>query len=193
MTAADLGGAGATRRLATGPGAGRTITDLAGLNGNGLLARVVVFDVKLNSLDNVTNDLRVGRVDHSGNGDLTTTAGFDAARQSVDTDRLWTSTLLDLRGDGRRRRRPWPRRDPKRLLRLRRHMVRRPHHRHDDLDIDGDTRIPDAERRVAVIPLTSPPPVDYRCLSYSAGINVRVTATAAVGAPMPIACCSHRR
>jgi len=61
------------------------------------------------------------------------------------------------------------------------------------VDIDGDTRIPDAERRVAVIPLTSPAPVDYRCLSYSAGINVRVTATAAVGAPMPIACCSHRR
>jgi len=88
VTAADLGGAGATRRLATGPGAGRTITDLAGLNGNGLLARVVVVDVKLNSLDNVTNDLRVSRVDHSGNGDLTATAGFDAARQSVDTDRL---------------------------------------------------------------------------------------------------------
>jgi outer membrane receptor protein involved in Fe transport len=60
----QLGGADATLAYASGPRAGQAIANPGGLNGNGLLAQVVVFDTKLNSLDNTTNDLaRFGRVD----------------------------------------------------------------------------------------------------------------------------------
>jgi len=237
VTAAGIGGAGATLRYATGPNGGRAIADAAGLNGNGLLARIVVFDVKLNSLDTVTNDLRVSRVDRIGKGDLTTTAGFYASRQTVDTDWLWSSTLMDVRGDGRAALvdvldgrgqaitqggyygfgAAWFGGCCRRSYRVD-YAVNAPFGslnykigrvalgasvRYDygtargsifgaDLggnrvgttvfDIDGDGRITDAERRVAVIPLTSPAPVDYgwHYLSYSAGINVRISEPFAV-------------
>ena len=88
-------------RYASGPNIGQAITNSLGLNGNSLLARVVVFDTKLNSLDIVTNDLRASRVYDIGKGELTTTAGFYKSRQTIDTDWLWTSKLMDVRGDGR--------------------------------------------------------------------------------------------
>jgi outer membrane receptor protein involved in Fe transport len=49
-------------------------------------------------------------------------------------------------------------------------------------DIDGNGTISAAERRVAVIPLGSPAPVDYgwHYLSYSAGINFRIAEPFAV-------------
>lgn len=236
-TATDLGGRGATLRYATGPAAGQAIADPSAINGNGLLARIVVFDVKLNSLNNVTNDLRISRVDRVGKGDLTTTAGFYASRQTVDTDWLWTSTLTDVRGDGRAalvdvfdgRGRAvtqngyygfgasWFGGCCRRSYRVD-YAVNAPFGslnykigrvalgasvRYDygsargsiygaDLggnrigttvfDIDGDDRLSAAERRVAVIPLISPAPVDYtwHYLSYSAGINLRVSEPFAV-------------
>lgn len=236
-TATDLGGTGATLRYATGPAAGQTITNASSLNGNGLLTRVVVFDTKLNSLNNVTNDLRVSRVDHIGKGDLTTTVGFYAARQTIDTDWLWTSTLMDVRGDGRAalvdvfdgRGRAvtqngyygfgaaWFGDCCRRSYRVD-YGINAPFGslnykigrialgaslRYDygsargsifgaDLggnrigttgfDFDRDGNLSAAERRVAVIPLTSPAPVDYTWdyLSYSAGINFRVSEPFAV-------------
>lgn len=246
-TATDLGGAGATLRYATGPNGGQAITDLAGLNGNGLLARMVVFDVKLNSLNNATNDLRVSRVFRVGQGDLTTTAGFYASRQTVDTDWLWTSPLMDVRGDGRAALvdvfdgagqamtqdgyygygatwfadhgygKPDAAGCCRRSYRVD-YGVNAPFGslnykigrvalgasiRYDfgrargaifgaDLggnrngtaivDMNRDNRFADAERRVAVIPLTSPAPVDYswHYLSYSTGINFRVSEPFAV-------------
>ncbi|USI74843.1 TonB-dependent receptor [Sphingomonas morindae] len=96
-----LGGAGATLAYASGPNAGQVISNPAALNGNGLLARIVIFDTKLNSLDNATNDLRASRVDKIGGGDLTTTVGLYRARQTINTAWLWTEILTDVRGDGK--------------------------------------------------------------------------------------------
>ncbi len=231
--ATSMGGAGATLAYASGPNAGKAISNLAGLNGNGLLAQIVVFDTKLNSLDNITNDLRASRSFDVGTGKLTATTGFYKSRQTIDTDWLWTSILTDVRGNGEAA-----------LVNVRRAngtavtqdgfygysaayfggCCRRSYNvdynvnapfaslnyqvgkvsiggsvRYDfgdargsiagaDLgggragtasrDINGDGVISDAETRVAVIPLTSPAPVnyDYQYWSYSAGINYRFVA-----------------
>ncbi len=228
--ATSMGGAGATLAYASGPNTGKAITNLAALNGNGLLAQIVVFDTKLNSLNNMTNDLRASRVYPLGSGKLTTTVGFYKSRQTVDTDWLWTSILTDVRGEGEAA-----------LVNVRRangtavtqdgfygysaayfggccrrsyrvdYNVNAPFAslnyqqgklsigaslRYDfgdadgsiagaDLgggrvgttsrDINGDGVISDAETRVAVVPLTSPAPVNYsyHYWSYSTGINYR--------------------
>ncbi|WP_440979111.1 TonB-dependent receptor domain-containing protein [Sphingomonas pseudosanguinis] len=231
-TATALGGAGATLRYASGPSVGQVIANPAGLNGNGLLARVVVFDVNLNSLDNVANDLRASRVFDVGGGELTTTAGFYKSRQTVDTDWLWTSTLMDVRGQGRAalvdvfnaggvaqtqngyyafgadyfggccRRSYRVDYDVNAPFGSLNYKIGRvalgASIRYDfgsargaifgaDLgggrvgttvrDMNGDGVVSAAERRVSVIPLSSPAPVDYdwHYLSYSSGINFRVS------------------
>jgi outer membrane receptor protein involved in Fe transport len=92
-TATALGGPGATVAFANGPRAGQAF-------GNGLLAQIVVFDVDLNSLDNVTNDIRISRAFDTGAGNVVATAGFYKSRQTVDTDWLWTAALLEVRGGG---------------------------------------------------------------------------------------------
>lgn len=94
--ATSMGGAGATLAYV----GGQAIANPGALNGNGLLAQIVVFDTKLNSLNNVTNDLRATRDYQLGAGKLTATAGFYKSRQTIDTDWLWTSILMDVRGDG---------------------------------------------------------------------------------------------
>jgi len=98
--ATALGGAGATLSYANGPKAGQVISSPSTLNGNGLLAQIVVFDTKLNSLDNVTNDIRVTRDFDIGGGKLGFTAGFYKSRQTIDTEWLWTSLLSDVVGGG---------------------------------------------------------------------------------------------
>jgi outer membrane receptor protein involved in Fe transport len=100
QAAALLGGAGARLSYANGPRAGEAIADPASLNGNGLLAAINVLDLRLNSLRNVTNDVRASRVWGVGGGELTTTAGFYAARQTIDRDALWATLVSDVRGDG---------------------------------------------------------------------------------------------
>jgi outer membrane receptor protein involved in Fe transport len=98
-TAVALGGPGATLSFASGPSAGQTVAPAA-LGGNGLLASIVLFDVKLNSLNNFTNDLRISREVAVGGGTVIATAGFYKSRQVIDTDWLWTSQLLEVRGGG---------------------------------------------------------------------------------------------
>ncbi|WP_157216669.1 TonB-dependent receptor domain-containing protein [Flavisphingomonas formosensis] len=98
--ATALGGAGATLSYANGPKAGQIISNPSTLNGNGLLAQIVVFDTKLNSLDNITNDIRITRDFAIGGGKLSFTAGFYKSRQTIDTDWLWTSLLSDVVGGG---------------------------------------------------------------------------------------------
>lgn len=99
--ATALAGPGASLSYATGPHVGAAISDPAALNGNGLLAEIVVFDVKLNDLNNISNDFRVIRDMATGDGRLSITAGLYLARQSIDTDWLWTSRVSEVRGDGR--------------------------------------------------------------------------------------------
>jgi len=99
-TANSIGGAGSTLRYANGPNAGQVIANPSALNGNGLLASIVLFDVELNSLNNITNDLRLTRNFQAGNAEIAITAGFYASRQDIDTAWLWTSHLLEVRGSG---------------------------------------------------------------------------------------------
>ena len=98
--ATTTGGAGATLRYASGPKTGQAITDLAGLNGNGLLASVYLAKVKLHSLNNFTNDLRANRVWKVGGGDLTITAGVYKAMQTIDMDWLYSTAIQDVVGGG---------------------------------------------------------------------------------------------
>lgn len=99
--AAALAGPGATLAYATGPQAGQPIANPAALGGNGLLAQLIIFDTKLNNLNNLTNEIRVVHEVDLGGGRLALTGGLYLARQSIDTDWLWTSRLAEVRGDGR--------------------------------------------------------------------------------------------
>ncbi|TAD74990.1 MAG: TonB-dependent receptor [Sphingomonadales bacterium] len=94
-----IGGAGSRIVIATGPNAGQT-ADAATIGGNGLLTNVVVFNTRLNSLDNVTNDFRVNKAFDFSGGTANFTTGFYLSRQTIDTDWLWTSHVQTVQGDG---------------------------------------------------------------------------------------------
>ena len=100
MLAMGFGGPGATLRYANGPLAGQAITDPASLNGNGLLASLLVTDTNVHGLDNVNNDIRISRVWDVGNAALTTTVGSYNSRQTIDSDWTWTNVISEVRGDG---------------------------------------------------------------------------------------------
>lgn len=102
QVAADaLGDAGAQLFYASGPQSGQRIGNPATLNGNGLLANIVLFDVDLKSLNNITNDFRVNGTVPIGAAKLNLTAGFYASRQDIATDWLWTSLLQSVADNGR--------------------------------------------------------------------------------------------
>ena len=94
------GGALATLSYASGPKAGQVIANPATLNGNGLMAYSLMMDVHLNSLDNVTNDIRANKVWKVGGGDLTGTVGYYHAGQTLNSDWLFTSAVTDVAGGG---------------------------------------------------------------------------------------------
>lgn len=94
-----IGGAGSTIEFASGPSTG-DVANAANIGGNGLLTNVVVFNVRLNSLDNVTNDFRVNKEFDLGGGSANFTTGFYLSRQTIDTDWLWTSHVQTVQGDG---------------------------------------------------------------------------------------------
>lgn len=96
-----LGATGGSFRYATGAAAVTTIADPAALNGNGLIGIYNIRDRRQQDVGNVTNDLRASKVWRVGDGDLTTTAGFYAARQAIDTSILYGVAVTEVRGDGR--------------------------------------------------------------------------------------------
>ena len=95
-----LGGPGASLGYATGPLAGQRIADPAALNGNGLVTVLSMLNEDASDLRNVTNDIRASRTWPVGKGELTTTAGFYASRQTIDNDVRITTALSDVRGNG---------------------------------------------------------------------------------------------
>lgn len=95
----NIGGAGSSLVFASGPNAG-SVADASTIGGNGLLANIVNFNVRLNSLDNVTNDFRISKEFDLGGGSASFTSGFYLSRQDVDTDWLWTSHVQTVQGDG---------------------------------------------------------------------------------------------
>ncbi|TCP37014.1 outer membrane receptor protein involved in Fe transport [Sphingomonas sp. BK235] len=98
----DLGGEGAVLTFVGGARAGQAISFDAPspLNGNGLIRAMASLHMPIHDYDDVTNELRVTRVFDTGPGELTTTAGFYAARQTIDRDTLWATQLADVRGHG---------------------------------------------------------------------------------------------
>ena len=91
--ATAIGGEGATAVYANGPNAGQTV------GSNTYAMGVVLFNTKLNSLDNVTNDLRISHAADLGGGKLDVTLGFYKSRQTIDIDWTWSSYLLEAKGD----------------------------------------------------------------------------------------------
>ncbi len=92
--AASIGGAGATAVYANGPQAGQAVP--AGTTAIG----VVLFNTKLNSLNNVTNDLKITRKFATGaDGAIDFAAGFYKSRQTIDMDWTWSSYLLEAKGN----------------------------------------------------------------------------------------------
>jgi len=92
--ATSIGGAGATAVYANGAKAGQAVP--AGTTAIG----IVLFNTKLNSLNNVTNDLKLNRHFNMGDGGaIDLTAGFYKSRQTIDMDWTWSSYLLEAKGD----------------------------------------------------------------------------------------------
>ena len=92
--ATSIGGAGATAVYANGPQAGQAVAASTTAIG------VVLFNTKLNSLNNVTNDLKVSRTFNTGDGGkVDFTAGFYKSRQTIDMDWTWSSYLLEAKGN----------------------------------------------------------------------------------------------
>lgn len=94
-----IGGTGAILSYANGPNAGQVIANPAALNGNGQAIGVVLFNTKLNSLNNITNDLRLSRKFDSETGTFDVSVGFYKSRQTIDIDWTWSSYLLEAKGD----------------------------------------------------------------------------------------------
>ena len=92
-------GPGTQAAYATGPQTGQVIANPSALNGNGLLAIATPLNL-VSQLDNVTNDIRASRVWPVGDAELTTTVGFYASRQSIQTDLAITTAISEVRGDG---------------------------------------------------------------------------------------------
>lgn len=92
-------GPGGSITYATGPRTGQTVNP-ATVSGNGLIALTSVTHTKINSLRNVTNDLRTSRVWEIGGGDLTTTAGVYASSQKIDRETYGAVILQDIVGGG---------------------------------------------------------------------------------------------
>lgn len=92
--AAGIGGVGATAVFANGARAGQVVP------ANTTAIGVVLFNTRLNSLDNITNDLKISReFDLSSGGKISFAAGFYKSRQTINMDWTWSSYLLEANGD----------------------------------------------------------------------------------------------
>ena len=90
-----IGGAGSVASYANGPNVGMVIANPTTTNAIG----IVLFNTKLNSLDNVTNDLRLNHRFNMGGGKLDLALGLYKSRQKIDMDWTWSSYLLEAKGD----------------------------------------------------------------------------------------------
>lgn len=95
--AAARGITGAVFTYASGPLQGQTFD---ATRGNGLLSLTLGINSNAPRLDDLVNDLRASRVWSMGGGDLTTTAGFYAARQDFRRMDNLSTIIQDLTGGG---------------------------------------------------------------------------------------------
>ncbi|PLK22719.1 TonB-dependent receptor [Porphyrobacter sp. TH134] len=97
-----LNAPGGSLRYVNGDRTGQVVPNAATatLNGNGILVSGMLYSPQMKNMDNVTNDLRASRVWKAGAGDLTTTFGIYASRQSVFNDFLGSNIVTDVRSGG---------------------------------------------------------------------------------------------
>jgi outer membrane receptor protein involved in Fe transport len=93
-TATNVAGIGNTLVYANGPSAGQVVP--AATN----VAQIVLFNTRLKSLNNITNDLRVNKEIIWDSGKANFTVGFYKSRQDINTEWLWSSHLLEVKGGG---------------------------------------------------------------------------------------------
>jgi len=86
----SIGGAGAKLTYANGT------AFPANANGNGLLARIHMFDTKLNNMNNFTNDINLNKTF----GQLSVNGGIYKAYQNISMSWLWNSYLTDVNDAG---------------------------------------------------------------------------------------------
>lgn len=86
--AESLAGTGATLSYANGPSEGQAYT------GNNLM-RIHTFDVEMNNLDFMVNDLKILK----SFGDTNVTFGYYKSLQNIETTWLWNSYLQEVKGD----------------------------------------------------------------------------------------------
>jgi outer membrane receptor protein involved in Fe transport len=90
----QIGGPGATLSYATGSNKGATITNLAGLGGNGLAVDMGLFNVSLPDMGNVTNNLSLNKLfTLSGDTSATASLGLYESRQNIVQDWHWNEYL----------------------------------------------------------------------------------------------------
>ena len=96
----SYGGVGGALSFATGPQRGQAIANPSALNGNGLMTSALMIKTDIDSLDNVTNDLRASRVWKVGEGNLTTTVGYYKSSQDYASFWSFLNMLTDVNGEG---------------------------------------------------------------------------------------------
>ena len=89
-----------TYSYATGPRAGQVITNLATLNGNGMVVATSLNRIESRSLNNFINDLRATRAFEVGKGELTVTGGVYKSLQDYTSDWLYSNHIQDVAADG---------------------------------------------------------------------------------------------
>jgi outer membrane receptor protein involved in Fe transport len=97
---ASLGAGTGTFSYATGPNKGQVITNLATVNGNGLVVASSLNRIDATGLDNFINDLRASRAFAVGDNELTVTAGLYNSLQNLESDWLYSNHIQVVGGDG---------------------------------------------------------------------------------------------
>lgn len=94
--AASFGGT--SLRYVNGPNAGQTLTNLANLNGNGLIIDNLLFDVDVNDLSQFVNDLKLTKSLQFAGGEVELAAGYYKSVQQVETVWSFNFYLQDALG-----------------------------------------------------------------------------------------------
>lgn len=95
-TAAQFGGT--SLRYANGPNAGQTLSNLANLNGNGLIIDNLLFDVDVNDLSQFVNDLKLSKTFNFAGGEVNVAGGYYKSVQQIETTWSFNIYLQDALG-----------------------------------------------------------------------------------------------
>lgn len=95
--ATDIAGENYSLSYANGEKAGTVLSQdqIANLNNNGLLMRIITFDVEMNNLNNFTNDFHITK----SLGKVSLSFGYYKAYQKIAMTWLWQTYLTDVSSD----------------------------------------------------------------------------------------------